>query len=100
MVAWLLRPGMVAKYGDDEYVCLFVHSNNSKTTWPNFTKYLCMLPVAVACSLYDGVAIRYVLPVLRVTLCFPNMGSIGRTMEDVMFRGSLPGGATIPYYGL
>ena len=28
---------------------------------------LCMLPVAVARPFYDGVAIRYVLPVIRMT---------------------------------
>ena len=45
-----------------------------------------MLPVAVARSSSDGVAMRYVLPVLRM----------GRIKEDVMFRRSSPGGGTIP----
>ena len=38
-------------------VCLSVHSHDSKTIWPIFTKFLCMLPVAVAGSSSDGVAI-------------------------------------------
>jgi len=45
-------------------VCLSVHSHNSKTARPNFAKFLCTLPVAVARSFSDGAAIRYVLPVL------------------------------------
>jgi len=33
----------------DEYVCLFVCPlENSKTTRPNVTKFLCMLPMVVA----------------------------------------------------
>jgi len=35
-----------------------------------------MLPMAVALSSYDGVAIRYVLPVLRMTSCFHTTGRI------------------------
>jgi len=42
-------------------VCLSVsvcsHTRNSKATRPNFSKLLCMLPVAVARSSSDGVAI-------------------------------------------
>ena len=41
-----------------------VRSHTSKVARPNFTKFLCMLPVAVARSSSVGVAIRYVLPVL------------------------------------
>jgi len=62
----LLRHGRVAKYCH-EYVCLFVclsaHSHNSKTARPNFTKFLCMLPVLVARPSSDGVertALRYI----------------------------------------
>jgi len=49
------------------FVCLSVLSHNSKTTRPNFTKFLCMLPVAMALT-----ALRhaYIFPVLWMTLCF------------------------------
>jgi len=50
--------------------CLFVCSHISKTTWPNFTKFLYTLPVAVIQSSSDGVAICYLLPVLSMTSCF------------------------------
>jgi len=51
-------------------VCLSVCSHISKTTRPNFTNFLYMIPVAVArdCS-YDS-EIRYVLPVLWMTSLF------------------------------
>jgi len=55
-------------------VCLSVRWHNSKTTRPNFTTFLCMLPVAMARSSSDGVAIRYVLPVLRMTACSHTVG--------------------------
>jgi len=48
-----------------------------------------MLPVTVARSFSDGVAIRYVglLPVLRITSCFmPCGGPMGRMKHDVIFR--------------
>jgi len=45
-------------------VCLSVRSHNSKTTRLNLIKLLSFLPVAVVHSSSDGVAIRYVLPVL------------------------------------
>jgi len=48
---------------------------------PNFTNS-CTL--AVARSSYDGVAIRYVLPVLRMTSCSHTMGPMGRLKHDVM----------------
>ena len=48
-------------------VCLSVRDHISGTTRPIFTNFLCMLPMAVARSSYDGVAIRYVLPVLWMT---------------------------------
>ena len=43
-----------------------------ETTGLNFTTFLCILTmaVAVARSSSDGVAIRYVLPVLWMTSCF------------------------------
>ena len=38
----------------------------SKTTCPHFTKFLCMLPMAMALSSSGGTALCYVLPVLRM----------------------------------
>jgi len=38
-------PGRCTKYCD-EYACPSVRSHNSKITRPNFTKLLCMLPMA------------------------------------------------------
>jgi len=40
-------------------------------------QFLCMLPMAVARSSSDGVAICYVFPVLRMTSCFHTVGPIG-----------------------
>jgi len=69
-VVHYFSPGMGAKYCD-EYVCLSVcplaASYNAKIAWPNFTKFLCMLSVAVARSSFDHVVICYVLPVLQMT---------------------------------
>ena len=43
----------------------------SKTTRPNCTVFVVMLPVAVTRSASDGVAIRYdALPVLLMASCF------------------------------
>jgi len=51
-------------------VRLSVRSQNSKTTRPNFTKFVCIdLSVAVTRSSSDGVAIRCVLPVLWMSSC-------------------------------
>ena len=58
-------------------VCLSVRTHNSKTVRTNFTKFLCILPVAMAQSSSDGVGIRYVLPVVRLTSCFHTMGPTG-----------------------
>jgi len=54
----------VAKYCD-EYVCVCVsvRIDISGTTRAIFTKFLCMLPIAVARSSSGDIAIRYVLPV-------------------------------------
>jgi len=43
------------------------------------TKFLCILPVAVARSSYDCIAIRYVILVLRMTMtsCFHTTGPLG-----------------------
>jgi len=40
----------------DEYVCS--HISETKTTWSNFTKFVCTLPITRSCS--DGVATSYV----------------------------------------
>jgi len=48
-------------------LCLSVRDHIFATARPIFTKFLCMLPVAVAPSFSGGVMIRNVLPVLRMT---------------------------------
>jgi len=44
--------------------CLSVHDHIFGTTHPIFTKFLCMILMAMAQSSYGGVVVRYVLPVL------------------------------------
>ena len=51
-------------------VYLSVRSLISKITRPEFTKFLCVLPVAVVGSSSGDFAVRYVLPVLLMTSCF------------------------------
>ena len=48
-------------------VCLSVRDHVSGTTRPIFTKFLFVLPMAVAQSSSGGVVIRYVFPVLWMT---------------------------------
>ena len=58
-------------------VCLHVQSCISKTPRPNFTKLsvsIALFPVAVARSPSDNTAIRYVLPVLRMTCVLSHNG--------------------------
>jgi len=55
-------------------VCLSVHEHVSGTTRPVFTRFLCMLPTAVAWSSSGGIAIRYVFPVLRMMSYLHMMG--------------------------
>ena len=50
---------------------------------PNF---LCMLPVPMARSFSDGIAIRYVLPVLRMTSCFHTKGTMGGPARRCVVR--------------
>jgi len=65
----IFLPWMGAKYCD-EFFCLSVRSH---------IKFLCMLPVAVARSSSDSVAICYVLPVLWVTdVMFSRTGPMAR----------------------
>ena len=52
---------------------------------PNFFKFLCMLPMALARSSTDGIAMCYVLPVLRLTSCFHIM-ALWRVMYISMQR--------------
>ena len=64
-------PGEGAKYCD-EYVCLSVclltHLRNMQPYLPHFCA-CCLWPVAMAWFFSVGVAIRYVLPFLWMTLC-------------------------------
>jgi len=53
-----------------------------------------MLPVAVARSFSDSVAIRYVHPVLWMTSFCHTIGQWARIKHDVVFRRSSPGGGT------
>ena len=76
------------------FVCLSVRSHNSKTTLLNFTKFLCLMPMALARSYFGGVAIRYVLLVLWTASYFHTMGPWARIEHDVMFRRSSPDGGT------
>jgi len=46
----------------------------------DFYQFLCMLRVVVARSSSDGVAIRYALPVLWMTLPFHSMGQLSTTL--------------------
>jgi len=62
------------------FVCLLlcflsVHFHNSKTSRPNFTKFL--VHVALTRSFSGGIAIRYVLPVFWTTSYFYIMGPTG-----------------------
>jgi len=59
-------PGRAAKYCDD-HVSVFVFKHISGATRPIFTKFFCMLPMAVVCSSSAGIVICYVLPVSWMT---------------------------------
>ena len=68
-----LHTRVIVRYCD-EYVCvcvcLSVCEDISGTTRTMFTKFLCMLHMAVAQSFSSVVAIHYVLLVLWMTSCF------------------------------
>jgi len=69
----LLRPrGWVRSIVMSMSVCLSVRSHNSKTTWPNFTKFPCTLPRPITVVRFSSsdVAISFVLPILWMTSCF------------------------------
>jgi len=57
-------------------VCLSAREDISGTTRAIFPQFLFMLPMAVTRSSSGVVAIRYVLLVLWMTLCFSIMGRI------------------------
>jgi len=64
------------------FVCPLVELENCRI---ELQLFLHVAP-AVARSSSDGDAIRYVLSVLQMTLCFHTMGPMGRIKHDVMFR--------------
>jgi len=66
---------------------------------PNFTKFSCVLPVALSQSCSDGVAICYVLSVLWMTSCFHTMGLIGgRTGTALCTSSSVAAGGRRPMW--
>jgi len=71
-------------------VCLSVCSHKSKTIPQNFTKFLCILPVNVTRSSSGGVTIRYVLPVLWMTLYFSHNGPIARHKNVKVITADIP----------
>ena len=87
----ILPPGGVQSIVMSMSVCLSVNSCNSKTTRQTLPNSLRMLPVAMAWSFFDGVAIRYAFPVLSITSCFHAIGPVGRIKHNVMFRRSSSG---------
>ena len=78
-------------------LCLSVHSHNSKTTWLNFAKCLCMLPVAVVQSYSDGIAISYVFPFFWMMSCFHAMGPVGKNQAWHHVWKKLPVGCQDSY---
>jgi len=59
------------------FVCPLAELENHTAKPPIF---LGMLPVAVTQSSSDGVAIRYVLPVLWMTSCFRTIGPVDQNL--------------------
>ena len=74
----LLRPGR----GTGIAISLSVREHISATTRPIFTQFFCAGPVSVAWSSSDGVALRYVLPVLWM---MSHLAIVGR----MVMRGRL-----------
>jgi len=81
---FLLCPIRVAKYCNELSACLSVCSCNWKTMRQNFTKFLCILSMAMAQSFSDSIVIRYILSVLSMTSCYHTMGPIGRQMGTAL----------------
>jgi len=69
-------------------VCLFART--SRKTDGRTLPIFCMLPMAVVQSSPDGVAIRYVLLVLRMMSCFTYHGASGPESgkDDVVQKSS------------
>jgi len=98
-LTFLLRlPKRGAKYYS-MYVCLFVclfvclSTRISQKPRLNFTKYLFMLPKALAWFSSGGVAkhtVCYVLPVLQMTSRLHTMGLVRQIQAQRMFRRSSP----------
>jgi len=65
--------------------CVSVHKDISRTTCAIFTKFLYMLPMAVAQSSSSVIAIHYVLPVLWMTSRFSIMGRIAGLYDSINF---------------
>ena len=69
-LGWLALQSIVMSMSVHLFVCVYVSLCLSvryyKTVRPNFSKFLSMLPVAMARSFSDGIAIRYVLPVCHI----------------------------------
>jgi len=80
----------------DEYVCLSVHSHTSKSTWPNFTKFVCMYVCMYARSSSDGVASGMLCTSgFLDDVIFSYCEAHGRVKNNIVFKRNLPGGGTI-----
>jgi len=55
-------------------VCVSVCEHISSTAFQTSPSFIGMLPMAVACSFYSGVAICYVLPVFAEDVVFAHNG--------------------------
>ena len=76
----LLRPGTGAEYFDQP-ICLCVCLSVSMSLEPldrSLRNFACRSPVAVARSTSDGVALRYVLPVVWMTSRLAVMGATAK----------------------
>jgi len=94
-LGWLALQSIVMSMSVHLFVCVYVSLCLSvryyKTVRPNFSKFLSMLPVAMARSFSDGAALRYVLPALRMTSCFHTLRPVGRVGHGfVWFTGQGP----------
>ena len=87
----LLRPGRRAQYRDVHaclfvnvsFVCVVVRLSVRHHTRPDFAKVFCVLPTAVTRSYFGGVAIRFVVPVIRTTSCLRVMAKNWRSEKGV-----------------
>jgi len=87
----LLRPGRRAQYRDVHaclfvnvsFVCVVVRLSVRHHTRPDFAKVFCVLPTAVTRSYFGGVAIRFVVPVIRTTSCLRAMAKNWRSEKGV-----------------